>query len=274
MSLKNEFVQMVERLDKICNIAPIENIFLPPFYEGGQPKDEQFMAVSLTSGATGICYLLLPDEARPDYQARAPGDFAGKYPQEFVPAFGGGKPVEEMIAMACINAICQQAMTELSIPLDHVTDPFGLLAPGPGDIIGMVGLFGGLTARIKKTGAQLIVIEKDEALIGQGRSFQVSADAAELAKCNKVLCTGTTVLNNSLDDILANLSPGTFVSVVGPTVGYFPDPLFARGVDVAGGRVVADSREFLLRLAGKKRWTDSTQKICFQKKTYQSLFDR
>jgi uncharacterized protein (DUF4213/DUF364 family) len=86
-----------------------------------------------------------------------------------------------------------------------------------------------------------------------------------------VLCTGTTVLNNSLDNILANLSPGTFVSVVGPTVGYFPDPLFARGVDVVGGRVVTNSGEFLQRLVQKKRWTDSTQKTCFQKKTYQSI---
>ena len=25
---------------------------------------------------------------------------------------------------------------------------------------------------------------------------------------------------------------------VGPTAGYFPDPLFARGVDVVGGRAV------------------------------------
>ena len=271
MSLKDEFVQMVEHLNKICNIAPIENVFLPPFYEDGQPKDEQFMAVSLASGATGICYLLLPDEAAPDYQALAPGDFAGKYPQEFAPAFGGDKPIEEIIAMACINAICQHAMAELSFPLDHVTDPLGLITAGPEDVIGMVGLFGGLTARIKKTGAQLIVIEKDDELIGQSRSFQVTANTAELAKCNKVLCTGTTVLNNSLDNILANLSPGTFVSVVGPTVGYFPDPLFARGVDVVGGRVVTNGGEFLQRLAQKKRWTDSTQKTCFQKKTYQSI---
>jgi len=89
-----------------------------------------------------------------------------------------------------------------------------------------------------------------------------------LSTCNKILCTSTTILNNSLDEILAHCSPAAFISIVGPMAGYFPDPLFARGVDVVGGRVVKNGELLLQLLAEKKRWGDATQKICFQKETY------
>jgi uncharacterized protein (DUF4213/DUF364 family) len=78
-------------------------------------------------------------------------------------------------------------------------------------------------------------------------------------------------LNNSLDEILANCSPDAFVSIIGPTAGYFPDPLFARGVDVVGGRVVKDGRQFLQLLAERKRWGVATQRTCFQRETYKSI---
>ena len=103
------------------------------------------------------------------------------------------------------------------------------------------------------------------------RDLPITLDVTKLAACNKILCTGTTLLNHSLEDILAHSAKDAFLSVVGPTAGYFPDPLFACGVDVVGGRVV-DSEEFLKRLAQRKRWTDTTRKTCFQKKTYRSIF--
>jgi len=79
------------------------------------------------------------------------------------------------------------------------------------------------------------------------------------------------VLNDSLEDILAICPPETFVSVIGPTAGYFPDPLFSRGVDVVGGRVVTDRAAFLKLLAERKRWGNATRKVCFQKETYPGI---
>jgi len=56
-----------------------------------------------------------------------------------------------------------------------------------------------------------------------------------------------------MDQILAHCSPDAFVSIIGPTAGYFPDPLFFRGVDVVGGRVVKNGALFLQLLAERKR---------------------
>jgi uncharacterized protein (DUF4213/DUF364 family) len=254
MSLKNEFRKMITGLTAKFTIPPIENIFFPPFYKGGQPKDAQFMAISLEGGATGISFVLLPDEKMEEYTALQPTDFVEKNPLVFALEFGSGDPIGEMIGLATINAICQHVMRETNFAIDSATDSIGLLSVSKGDRVGMVGLFSGLIQTIKKTGAELIVIEK--------------LDTTKLSACNKILSTSATILNNTLDEILANCSPDAFISIVGPTAGYFPDPLFARGVDVVGGRVVDNGELFLQLLAERSRWGLATQRTCFQKETY------
>jgi uncharacterized protein (DUF4213/DUF364 family) len=205
------------------------------------------------------------------YTALQPPDFVEKNPRVFALEFGSDDPIKEMISLAAINAICQHVMRETNFAVDSATDSLGLLSVSAGDRVGMVGLFFGLIKTIKKTGAELVVIEKKDQLIQKFPNLPITLDATKLSTCNKILCTSTTILNNSLDEILAHCSPDAFVSIIGPTAGYFPDPLFARGVDVVGGRVVKNGALFLQLLAERKRWGDATQRTCFQKETYAGI---
>jgi len=59
--------------------------------------------------------------------------------------------------------------------------------------------------------------------------------------------------------------------VLGPTAGYFPDPLFARGVDVLGGRIVNDGMLLLQLIEQRKRWGVATQKLCFEAGNYEGF---
>jgi uncharacterized protein (DUF4213/DUF364 family) len=271
MSLKDEFRKMVNELTTKFTLPPIANIFFPPFYKGGQPKDAQFMAISLEGGATGISFVLLPDEKMEEYTDLQPPAFVKKNPRGFALEFGNDDPIKEMISLASINAICQHVMRETNFAVDSATDSLGLLSVSAGDRVGMVGFFFGLIKTIKKAGAELVVIEKNDQLIQRFPNLPITLDATKLITCNKILCTSTTILNNSLDEILAHCSPDAFVSIIGPTAGYFPDPLFARGVDVVGGRVVKNGALFLQLLAERKRWGDATQRTCFQKETYAGI---
>ena len=271
MRLKDEFRKTVTDLTAKFTPPPISGIFLPPFYKGGQPKDAQFMAVSLKGGATGISFVLLPDEKMEEYMALHASDFVAKNPQEFALEFGDDDPVKEMISLASINAICQHVMRVTNYAVDSATDSLGLLSISAGDRIGMVGLFSGLIKTIHEAGAELVVIEKNEKFIQEFPNLPITLDPTKLSSCNKILCTSTTILNNSLDEILTHCSPHAFVSIIGPTAGYFPDPLFARGIDVVGGRVVKSGPRFLQLLAERKRWGEATQRICFQKASYASI---
>jgi uncharacterized protein (DUF4213/DUF364 family) len=271
MSLQDEFRKMIQALAERFALPPIVEVFLPPFCKGGQPKDAQFMAIRLEGGATGISYVLLPDEKMAAYAALKPAEFFAKSPREFALEFGDEDPVREMISLASINAICQHVMREAGYAIDSATDSLGLLSVSAGDKIGMVGLFSGLVQKIRNAGAGLVVIEKDERLVKQFPDLPITLDASQLRTCNKVLCTSTTVLNHSLDEVLSLCAPGAFVSIIGPTAGYFPDPLFARGVAVVGGRVVTDGELLIKRLAARQRWGEATERTCFQKATYAGL---
>jgi uncharacterized protein (DUF4213/DUF364 family) len=271
MSLKAKFGEMIAGIAEKYTIPPIADIFFPPFHKGGQPKDAQFMALRLESDATGISFVLTPDEEMEGYAALHRSDFIGKDPRGLALAFGHDDRIEEMISLAAINAICQHVMRETHFAMEPAPDSLGLLSPSAGDKIGMVGLFFGLTKAIKKVGAELVVIEKKESLKERYPDLPITMDAAELSTCNKILCTSTTLLNNSLDEILTHCSPDAFISIIGPTAGYFPDPLFARGVDVVGGRLVKNGALFLKLLEQKRRWGDTTRMTCFQKETYTSI---
>jgi uncharacterized protein (DUF4213/DUF364 family) len=262
---------MIDRLGTKYELPPINNIFLPPFRKGGQRKDEQFMAISLEGGAAGVSYVLLPDDKMAEYSALSKTAFVDRSPQDFALQFGSEDPLQEMISLAAVNAICQHVMRATNIEIDHATDSLGLLSVSAGDRIGMVGFFFALVKTIEEAGAELVVVEKKEDLLDKYPDLPITLDPSELSTCNKVLCTSTTILNNSLDQILSHRAPEAFVSIIGPTAGYFPDPLFARGVDVVGGRIIKDGPQFLNLLAEKKRWGPATERTCFQKTTYRSI---
>ena len=56
-----------------------------------------------------------------------------------------------------------------------------------------------------------------------------------LPSADVVLITGTTLVNDTLEHLLALCRPAARAVVVGPTVGLLPDALLRRGVDVLGG---------------------------------------
>jgi uncharacterized protein (DUF4213/DUF364 family) len=114
-------------------------------------------------------------------------------------------------------------------------------------------------------------VEKNEQLVERYPNLHVTLDVTELNTCNKVLCTGTTLLNDTLDDVLQQCTAAEHISVLGPTAGYFPDPLFARGVHVLGGRFVHDGMLLLQLIAERKRWGAATQKLCFQADQYEGV---
>ncbi|MBW1815316.1 MAG: hypothetical protein JRJ39_17220 [Deltaproteobacteria bacterium] len=271
MSLKNEFKIMVTELSKKFTLPLISNIFFPPFHKGGQPKDTHFMALRLESGAVGISFVLPPDEKIEQYNTLKLSDFIGKDPCGFALEFGSEDPIKEMISLAAVNAICQHIMRETNFTVESAVDSLGLLSISAGDRIGMVGLFSGLVETIRNADAELVIVEKQERLIKKYPNLPITLDATKLRACNKILCTSATILNNSLDEILTHCSSDSFISIIGPTAGYFPDPLFARGVDVVGGRVVKNGSHFMRLLAEGKHWGNTTQKTCFQRKTYASI---
>lgn len=270
-NLIDDFRAMAEMIAASVPLPVIAGLFLPPLFKDRQPHDSEFMALRLSDDSVGISFVMLPEHCRSPYERLRPDTFNGRPPGELAARFGSHDPIEHMLAMAALNAMCSHIMRSGRVELDTATDSLGLLDIQAGDHIGMVGFFSPLIDRIEACGARLTVIELDDSYRELYPHIRVTLDTAELNGCNKVLCTSTVVYNNTLDYILSHCRADAFISVVGPTAGFLPDPLFARGVDVVGGTLIHDGAAFMCLLAEKKRWTGARRKICFQKKTYRGL---
>jgi uncharacterized protein len=273
MRIMTEVRDMALALAARFAIPRVAGIVFPPFHAGGQPRDCEFMALALESGAGGISYVLLPDSLAQDYRALQPRSFIGSRPEQHAEAFGGSDPIENMLGLASINAICQHVMRTTHCTPGMATDSLGLMRIGEGDRVGMVGLFPPLLKYMRNSGAELIIVEKNALLLERYPKLHVTLDASALQSCNKVLCTSTTLLNDTLDEVLQQCAAAEHISVLGPTAGYFPDPLFARGVHVLGGRLVNDGMLLLQLIAEGQPWGAATQKLCFQSCAYAGMPD-
>jgi uncharacterized protein len=59
-------------------------------------------------------------------------------------------------------------------------------------------------------------------------------------KADLLVITGTTLINDTLEPILAAAKPAARIIVVGPTASLSPQALFRRGVALVGGVEVTD----------------------------------
>lgn len=271
MRMMTEMRDMALGLAARMPMPKIAGVVFPPFSAEGQPAGSEFMAMALDSGAGGVSYLLLPESSAADYRALEPRMFVGSRPEQYAEAFGGSDPVQNMLGLAAINAICQQAMRVTGCAPGAATDSIGLMNIEDGDRVGMVGFFPPLLKYMRGSKAELVIVEKKAQLVERYPNLHVTLDMTALNRCNKVLCTSTTLLNGSLDEVLKECPEARHITVLGPTAGYFPDPLFAKGVHVLGGRLINDGRQLLKLIAEGRRWGDATQKLCFQAAEYQGL---
>lgn len=271
MSLRAELRSMALSLAARYPIPPIAGAVFPPLRAAGQTADGEFMALALEGGAAGLSYLLLPEQSAAGYRALEPQSLIGARPEEYAAAFDGDDPLQNMLGLAAINAICQQVMRLSGAVPGAAVDSLGLMQIEDGDRVGMVGFFPPLLKYLHKSKAELIIVEKNRQMIERYPDFHVTLEVSELRSCNKILCTSATLLNDTLDEVLQHCPAAQHISVLGPTAGYFPDPLFARGVHVLGGRFVRDGNLLLERLAAGERWGDATEKLCFDARDYGGL---
>src|SRR5439155_17392244 len=112
----------------------------------------------------------------------------------------------------------------------------------------IVGAFGPLLKRLKRRRQAFLVLEQNPAMLRpEEMPFYRPAEIARevVPEADVLLITGATLLNGTLEDLLAWARPDARVTVVGPTVGMLPDAFLARGADVLGSVRIADPDAFL-----------------------------
>lgn len=269
--LAKEFHEIVTLISENYEIPSIKGWFFPKYYPEGQPKSAEFIAFELQDGTVGLSYVLNPDINQNDYENVSLRDYSNQNPLDLALEFGSDDAARQMISLAAINAISQFAMKKINFKLDYTTDSLGLIDIQPDDVVGMVGFFMPLIGMIKRAGAKLKIIEKKEKIVKKFTQFDISLDPRNLEECNKVLSTSTTILNNSFEEILSYCKKAEKISIIGPTAGYFPDPLFKRGINVLGGTQIQETDEFFNRISKGNKWGKTSKKYCILRANYPGI---
>jgi uncharacterized protein (DUF4213/DUF364 family) len=270
MSFATEFVAHLDHMAQHMALPRVRALHLPPDPEPGQPRGE-FCALALDDGSLGLSYVLLDDTLAQLRQQDGSFGLAGADALAVAHRFAGGQGAQRAIGLAAANALTRCLFDRAGYRPEASADSLGALDPRAGDHIGMIGLFTPLLPRVLASGAALTVVELKAHLAGAHEGYQVTLDASALRHCNKVLSTGTLVLNDTLDAMLAHCRQAQWLALVGPSMGCLPDALFARGVTLIGGTWVLDGAAYVDALQRGEQRRGLSHKVAIKATAYPGL---
>ncbi len=267
MSVGADMLALLQRAAAAAPLPRVRALHLPPRPTPGDLRGE-FCALELDDGSLGLSYVLLGDTWAGMARERDRLDPAGRPALEVARAYLGDDALARTLGFAAVNALTRCVFQRAGFAPAASGDSIGNLDPQPGETVGMIGYFAPLAPRIIARGARLIVIELREDLVGEADGVRVTLDASELAKCDKVLSTGTLLLNQTLDRMLGHATCATRFALIGPSVGCPPDPLFARGVTLMGGSWITDPRAYVDALLRGESTATASRKSALERASY------
>lgn len=270
MGIKAELFRLTEGIAGRLNLPPISQVYLPEPNTGAD-RNTEFGVIELADGSAGLYYAWM-GAAQRHMQARYPvAGLTGRDPLDIACCFLSDDQAECSLGLAAINAISQCVMRRADYVPPSAPDSIGALVLDADDHLGMVGYFPPLVERLGRRGIRMTVIEKKTHLGQDDAGLRLTQDPRELRHCNKILTTATVMLNDTVDEILACSADAELVVMLGPSAGFFPDPLFAHGVTALGGSEILDAGLAIERLRGNQGLDDAARKYLIRADGYPGL---
>jgi uncharacterized protein len=220
-----------------------------------------FTGVKLDTGHAGACATpikTIPEAVCCPSSAMAmpfPGKLKGRPARDVMQEAFSGHGIRRGVGIAAVNALAELCWEKRPHPLVELrrgVDAFAANVFAPDDRTVVVGAFVPFLKELKRRGQPFLVLEKDpDTLKAEEMPFYRPAETARevVPQADVLLITGTTLLNDTLEELLSWARPEARVTVVGPTVGALPDAFLKRGADILGGIKITDPDVFLDLLA-------------------------
>jgi uncharacterized protein len=220
-----------------------------------------FTGVKLSNGIAGACATpikTIPEAVCCPSSALAmpfPGKLRGRPAADLAHEALSGHGIRRAVGIAALNALadcCWRRRPNPEVILQAGVDAFDATRIRPGERVVVVGAFVPFLKELKRRRQPFLVLERDAATLKPDELafFRPAGQAAQcVPEADVLLITGSTLVNATLEELLALAAPEARVAIVGPTVGLLPDAFLARGADILGGVRITDPDAFLDLLA-------------------------
>jgi len=252
VAISTETLTLARRLCRELDPPDIAGLYLPEANASDEFRDE-FGFVFLTDGTAAPFYVSLPGTLARLHQIFPEPAEARLSLSDCLQALSQGSLPERALAIGAWNALSHHLFRRAG----YACPPRGTVAgvqPLKGERVGMIGYFAPVIDRLLAQGVEVLVIEKQPQRVPQHDHVALSQDPAALGDCRLVYCTASTLVNDSLQQILDCCRGAEAVDLLGPSGSGLPDVLFAHGVHAVGGVAFADAPALRAALARRESW--------------------
>jgi len=259
--------ELIQRIGKSIPVPEIEEILLPRHTPAAGQEDE-FGFVILEDGSVGPFYVCLGDTLKRLAESRVHTPAAARETLSAALEIGSNDLSTSALAIGAFNALSQHLMRTAGF------DPSATVSPPndiPADTIGMVGYFPPLIERFLAKGCTLVVIEQKPERVREQEGVKRYTTPGALRQCDRVICTASTLINGTLDEILSSAGPNKPIDLIGPSASGLPDPLFARGVQSVGGILIDRPGKLRSAMRTGDKWGDCGRKYQLTAENYPGI---
>lgn len=220
-----------------------------------------FTGVKLSNGIGGICFTpikTIPEAVCCPSSAKAmpsSGRLVGTSVMDLLQDLYKSNFLRKAISIAVLNALsetCWRKFPPLGYEVQSSIDALDVVEVSEDAYVVVVGALAPFLKKLIKRDKPFAILEMDSSTLKPNEMpFYIhGSHAAEvIPQADVLVITGTTLINDTLDDLLQLAKPEAHIVVVGPTASLLPDAFFKRGVDILGGISVTNPDELLDLLA-------------------------
>lgn len=217
----------------------------------------RYSAVMLDSGRVGIAYSFMKQNKGKGILNHEVKSLVGKRASDVAVLVGSADLTISSIGLATSNALFNTDSTQYlrGDILSHIE-------LRPSDTVAMVGHFAPLVPAIKARVGDLKIFEQ---ISEPAEGILPASEAPKwLGKCQVVLITATSIVNNTIDMLLEACVDCREVAIVGPSTPMAPEAFHGTAVTLLSGIVVKEGSEIMQIVSkggGTRSFRDYSYKV-------------
>lgn len=276
-TIDQELLSLTETVASALDLPRIKQVVLPDkmlSISEAQAKHDKFGVVVLGDGSAGFFYRLLDvNPAQLQHYRNTAQSLQNTPLSDAATLLESDDAFHRALALGAINAATRALFTKarFELPAKPKQSATAQGYQSGQSSIGMVGYFHQQVSTLRSLGYRVVVLELNPDFHTMEPDLLISSDMASLDNCERIYCTASTLINNTLEGLLTHFSAlprVPHIEIVGPSAGCFPDSLFARGAAVIGGSIIKDTASTCDRIRRGEPWLEAADKFSLAQSAY------